>query len=124
MRIIEILREANMPQDVVEYYKAQARLNEVIEIPSDEEIQDLIEVLKCLSNPIRLKIIAMLSKPHCVCVLTKALGYDITLISHHLARLKECNLVRVEPLARARIYARNEEFLREFISCLMKMFLT
>ncbi|HDD64041.1 MAG: transcriptional regulator [Thermoprotei archaeon] len=122
MRVIEILREINMPQDVIEYYRAEGRLNEVVKIPEDEEIREIVEAFKCLSNPIRLKLILLLSKPHCVCVLARLSGYDVTLISHHLAKLKKCNLVKAKPVARARIYVRNEEFLRELFTKLMVFF--
>lgn|GEM_PF-1862796 len=119
MKVEDALREAHMPHDVVEYYRARGRLGEEITPPSDEVVRRLVELLKCLANPTRLKLVALLKRPHCVCVLSSALGLDMTLTSHHLARLRGCGLVRTEPSARARVYERDDEALRRLVAELL-----
>ena len=119
MRVEDALRAANMPRDVVEYYRARGRLGEEIAPPSDEVVRGLAELLKCLANPTRLKLVALLRRPHCVCVLSSALGLDMTLTSHHLARLRRCGLARTEPSARARVYERDDEALRRLVAELL-----
>ena len=115
MKIKNILKLAGIPQDVVDFYKLHNRLDEEVKSIDDMEISNLVKVLRCLSNPIRLKLLILLKKPHCVCVLSKILNVDITLISHHLAKLKECGLVKVVPHARARVYERNNSAVADFI---------
>ncbi|RLE74223.1 MAG: ArsR family transcriptional regulator [Thermoprotei archaeon] len=119
MKVKDALREAHMPHDVVEYYRACGRLEEEVAPPSDEVVMGLVELLKCLANPTRLKLMALLKRPHCVCVLSSALGLDMTLTSHHLARLRRCGLARTEPIARARVYERDDEALRKLVAELL-----
>ena len=115
LKVIDLLKRVKMPKDVVDFYKVNNRLYEEILLSEEEKVKKFCELLRCLSNPIRLKLLFLLKRPHCVCVLASVLNTDITLISHHLAKLKECNLVRVSPQARARIYEVNHEALKQLI---------
>ena len=121
MKLRDILRELDMPKDVYEYYMSSNRLDEDVSLPDPIELDNLVRFLKCISNPIRLSILMLLSKPHCVCILTKLLNQDKTLISHHLAKLRECGLVSETPLARARIYRRNDDKLKKMFGKLLSL---
>ena len=55
--------------------------------------------MKALSDPTRLTMVASLAKakaPICICDFTAGLGLSQPTISHHMARLKEAELVESE----------------------------
>lgn len=59
-----------------------------------EEIKDLANVFKILSDPIRLKIIYILRDGElCVCEITTALNMSQPKISYHLKILADCGLI-------------------------------
>ena len=51
--------------------------------------------LKCIAEPTRLQMLLVLAKDKekCVGEIVDILGKEQSLISHHLARLKQCNIV-------------------------------
>lgn len=59
-----------------------------------EEV-DQARFLKCIAEPTRLQILLLLAKDQekCVSEIVDILGKEQSLISHHLARLKQCNIV-------------------------------
>lgn len=58
------------------------------------ELKKLANVLKALSDPTRLKIIALLqTRDCCVCELVPVFGISQPAISKHLSRLKQVDLV-------------------------------
>jgi len=122
MKLKDVLEKMNAPEEVFEFYSEQGRLSEKPEVISDEDIEYLVSVFKCLANPIRLKLLLLLSKPHCVCVLSYLTGLDITLISHHLAKLKKCGLVKVSSRARMRIYEADVNKIKYFIEVFSELF--
>ncbi|RLF14228.1 MAG: transcriptional regulator [Thermoprotei archaeon] len=121
MKIREILASINMPEDVVSFYESEGRLDEVVNVPNEEVVNKVIKILKCLANPVRLKMLALLRKPHCVCLLSCVLGLDLTLVSHHLAKLRRKGLVDMKPIARARIYERKNETIKLAIKELLDL---
>jgi ArsR family transcriptional regulator len=61
--------------------------------------EDRAELMKALSDPTRLTILASLWKatePICICDFTAALGLSQPTISHHMAKLKDAGLVESE----------------------------
>ena len=61
--------------------------------------QDRSELMKALSDPTRLTMVASLWKaaaPICICDFTAGLGLTQPTISHHMARLNEAGLVQSE----------------------------
>jgi len=122
MKLKDVLEKMNAPEEVFEFYSEQDRLSEKLEVISDEDLKYFTSVFKCLANPIRLKLLFLLSKSHCVCVLSYLTGLDITLVSHHLAKLKECKLVKVSSRARMRIYEANIEKIKYFIETFSRLF--
>lgn len=71
-----------------------------------------------LGNQTRWEIIhLLLTKPHRVTDIAKKLGYEQSLISHHLKRLETCGFVKVKPNGTERICRLN----KETISPLLKL---
>ncbi|MEU6860749.1 metalloregulator ArsR/SmtB family transcription factor [Glycomyces sp. NPDC046736] len=68
--------------------------------------KDLAPQFKALADENRLAIVLLLSeRPRTVRELTDATGLAQTLVSHHLAPLRELGLVTVTPKGRSNIYA-------------------
>lgn len=71
-----------------------------------EQAQLLAPQLKALSDPNRLHLLLLLAeRPHTVRELTDAAGMSQTLVSHHLAPLREQGLVSVTPKGRSNVYS-------------------
>lgn len=63
-----------------------------------------------LGNQARWDIIHLLGKgPYRVTDISKKLGYEQSLVSHHLKRLETCGFVKVETNSTERIYHLNKE---------------
>jgi len=57
----------------------------------------LTKVLKALSDPTRLEIVALLSfRPHCVCELVNIIGFSQPTISRHLQVLTDAGITSFE----------------------------
>jgi len=74
---------------------ANLNLNELIkEIPSDNSLHEMSEILKAISDPLRLKILYLLKNGElCGCHIDSALDKPQSTISHHLTILKKSKLV-------------------------------
>jgi ArsR family transcriptional regulator len=70
-------------------------LGELIsEIPPDKILYENSEVLKAISDPLRLKILHLLKNGElCACHIDSALNKPQSTISHHLSLLKKANLL-------------------------------
>lgn len=74
-------------------------------IPKDNEIGLQSKVYQALSDPIRLKIIALLAKqPLCVCLMKEVIPIPDSKISYHLCILKEAGLIEGKQEANWIIY--------------------
>lgn len=63
-----------------------------------------------LGNKTRWEIVHLLIKrPHRATEIARALGYEQSLVSHHLRRLETCGFVRFKPNGNERIYRINKE---------------
>jgi ArsR family transcriptional regulator len=65
---------------------------------AEPKVDQLVEVLKALADPTRLHIVSILLRskaPVCICDLTAAFALSQPTVSHHMARLKEAQLVDV-----------------------------
>jgi len=63
-------------------------------IPEDNEIGVQSKIYNALSDPIRLKIIALLAKqPLCVCLMKEVIPIPDSKISYHISILKEAGLI-------------------------------
>jgi len=102
---IQLLDSDNCKQKLISLYASKSR--QKIKIPKTDKLAGLFSVL---ANPLRLKIIMLIAQePLPVCILSKLIETDQTLISHHLQLLKNKDLVRVEVIGRFRIYRLNKE---------------
>ena len=64
-------------------------------MPADESLLDLAELFKVFGDSTRIRILFVLFEAEvCVCDLAEALSMTQSAISHQLAILKRCNLVR------------------------------
>lgn len=65
------------------------------EIPSDDKLYDMSEIIKAISDPLRLKIIYLLKNGElCACHIDYVLNKPQSTISHHLSILKKANIVK------------------------------
>lgn len=70
-----------------------------------QRARELVPTLKALADEHRLAIVLLLaSSPHTVRELADATGLSQTLVSHHLAALREAELVTSTPRGRANVY--------------------
>ncbi|HEC96365.1 MAG TPA: ArsR family transcriptional regulator [Euryarchaeota archaeon] len=87
----------------------------------DEEAERVYNVLKMFSEQSKLRILLLLhyngSLP--VCIISKSLGLDQTLVSHHLKLLKEVRLVEFEKAGKYKLY-RLTKFASKIMSTIMK----
>ncbi len=73
------------------------------------------EVFKALSEPIRLRILALLTAGElCVCDLTEVLGLPQSTVSRHMNRLKTNKIVADRRAGKWVHYLLDKEFLRTF----------
>lgn len=97
---------------------------EMLKIIDQRTINNISKFFLAIANPLRLKILLFLvQKPLPVCLLTKLLSVDQTLVSHHLRTLKRYNLVRVEVKGRFRFYRYNEREAPQEITFLLRSLL-
>ena len=79
-----------------------------------EELARLLGFFKALANESRLKIVGILANRECsVSDLADLLDLREPTVSHHLAKLKELDLVRMEARGNTHVYWLNEEALVE-----------
>jgi len=71
------------------------------------EVEKISKTLRLFSERSRLKILLLLyyNGPLPVCVISRALGLEQTLVSHHLKILKVSGLVKSEKIAKYRLYS-------------------
>ncbi len=70
------------------------------------DAERLAPLLKALGDPTRLHLVLLLAQqPHTVRELTDATGLSQTLVSHHLAPLRDQGLVTVTPRGRSNVYS-------------------
>lgn len=71
-------------------------LNSLIkEIPNDSYLYDMSEIIKAISDPLRLKILYLLKNGElCACHIDSGLNKPQSTISHHLAILKKSGLIK------------------------------
>ncbi|ASI98500.1 ArsR/SmtB family transcription factor [Thermococcus celer] len=97
-----------------------ARESGIIDLEEEVELNvedNVINFLKAISNPLRLKILKLLKDNWlCVCLISKILDRDQTLISHHLRTLKSLGLISERREGKMRFYRTNTEVLEGYLS--------
>src|SRR6266568_3003044 len=82
-------------------------------VMSQEEFQTLLLFFKALADENRLKMIGILAEQECsVEELAAMLHLKAPTVSHHLAKLKELELVEMRPEGNTHVYRLNSEALR------------
>jgi ArsR family transcriptional regulator len=84
-----------LPEEIRDWLNASGGLEQVMKnMPSDEEISEEANIHQALSDPLRLKILHLLSM-HClcVCVIKEAVGIADSKLSYHLSVLKSAGLI-------------------------------
>ncbi|ACJ16012.1 transcription regulator [Thermococcus onnurineus NA1] len=117
MRVREVLNELDEKQR-----RTVLQCSETCGIPDlDKEVnlrveEDVMKFLKALSNPLRLRILKILKDNWlCVCLISKILDQDQTLISHHLRTLKALGLILERKEGKMHFYRTNTEVLEEYL---------
>jgi len=83
---------------------------EVLRREAERSLDDKIEMLKVVSDPIRLRILTILRKREvCVCVLVHLLKVRHSTLSYHLRLLKEAGLVESRREGGFQVYALTSE---------------
>ncbi|WP_297463517.1 metalloregulator ArsR/SmtB family transcription factor [Thermococcus sp.] len=77
---------------------------------------NVVKFLKALSNPIRLRILKLLMNNWlCVCLISRALNREQTLISHHLRTLRSLGLIKVKKVGKMHFYRTDAKALRNYL---------
>ena len=118
MKIRDLLDELNAKQKETVIHCAETcgipDLDREVELQIED---DMIKFLKALSNPLRLKILKLLRDNWlCVCLISKILDQDQTLISHHLRTLKSLGLIIERKEGKMHFYRTNTEVLQRYLS--------
>lgn len=86
------------------------------------EFEELVEALKALGEPTRLKIVALLNiRDCCVCELVPLFGISQPAVSRHMSRLKTTGLVTETRKGQWVFYSLNRTRLQELCVSLNKL---
>lgn len=90
---------------------------------SQESLEKAAHCLKVLSNPVRLRVVDLLTKGPCsVGQVALHCGTPHNVASEHLRLLLICGLVRAKKVGRQVIYSICEEHLFDLLQCIHKKF--
>lgn len=98
-------------------------INKLIkDIPSEDILYENSEVIKALSDPIRLKILYLLRNGElCACHIDSALNKPQSTISHHLNVLKKAKFLKWRKEGKWAHYSLSDEKIIDYIEKLMKI---
>lgn len=83
--------------------------------PADE-LADLADIFRVLSDPTRLRIVeALADRELCVCDLAAVVGSSASSVSHHLRQLRQLKLVRYRREGRMAYYRLDDEHVEELL---------
>jgi len=86
-----------------------------------DELKQVVDFLKAISEENRLKILCILQKQElCVCEIWRILDLPQNLVSHHLKILKDFNLVEYRKEGVKIIYSLNSKNTKRYISLLSR----
>lgn len=87
------------------------------DMPVEEEIFELAELFKMLSDPTRVKILyAILNGEMCVCDIAELVGSTQSAVSHQLRVLKQARLVKYRKVGKSVIYSVSDEHVSTMLS--------
>jgi DNA-binding transcriptional ArsR family regulator len=94
----------------------------------EQELGQVSEVFSALGNPIRLKIIELVTeteRPLHIKAVAQVLKGDYAAVYRHVRVLQKCELIGVYEVGRSRvIYLKNEELVKECVQRVKKMLFT
>lgn len=94
-----------IPGDVEQELESKGGVTALMEKIDEDFIEERSQIHKSLSNPLRLKILALLSEQKlCVCLLKEMLDIKDSKLSYHLSVLKEGDFIEGERDANFMIY--------------------
>ncbi len=97
-------------EDCLAVLDAEGEIPSKIILPSKEEIYEVSRLFRLISSEPKLEILSLLSQSSLpVCAISKLLGKDQSLISHHLSELKMAGLVREKRAGRFKVYSIEKE---------------
>ncbi|KZX16690.1 metalloregulator ArsR/SmtB family transcription factor [Methanobrevibacter filiformis] len=92
------------------------------EIPSFEELYNISEILKAISDPLRLKILYLLKKEElCACYITSTLDKPQSTVSHHLSILKKSQIVKWRKMGKWTYFSLSNPRIIEHIENIIKI---
>ncbi len=85
-----------IPEDVRKSVESLGGIEKIMKmLPDDEYLKNRSRVYRALSDPVRLRILHLLSiSPLCVCLIKQATGMSDSKLSYHLSVLKNAGLIR------------------------------
>jgi len=89
---------------------------------SISKVENLVKVLKKISEPNRLKILCLLKDGEkCVCDIWQCLKLPQNLVSHHLKVLKDLNLISSKKVGLKVFYKLNQKVVKKYLKELNKL---
>jgi ArsR family transcriptional regulator len=89
---------------------------------SISKVENLVKVLKKISEPNRLKILCILKEGEkCVCDIWQCLKLPQNLVSHHLKVLKDLNLISSKKVGLKVFYKLNQKVVKKYLKELNKL---
>ena len=86
------------------------------------KVENLVKVLKKISEPNRLKILCILKDGEkCVCDIWQFLKLPQNLVSHHLKVLKDLNLISSKKVGLKVFYKLNQKVVKKYLKELNKL---
>ncbi len=99
-----------VPDEMKEWVDEGGMERALSSLPGDDVLMEIGKIHTALSDPLRLKILHLLSHhPLCVCLMKKALDISDSKLSYHLSVLKEVGLITGERKKNWRIYSITEK---------------
>lgn len=79
-------------------------------LPSDENISQMVDIFKALSDPTRLKIVlTLLNREHCVCDIAVLCSQSDSAVSHQLRILRTMKIVKNRREGKIMYYSINDD---------------
>ncbi len=85
-----------IPEEIEDWIESIGGMERIIgNLPDEKSLENRSRTYKALSDPIRLKILHLLSMhPLCVCLIKQAVGISDSKLSYHLSVLKSAELIK------------------------------
>ncbi len=104
------LVDMEIPEEVEEELEKTGGIMQLMQRVDEEKVEDLSDIYKALSTPLRLKILHLLAQQDlCVCLLKGILDIADSKLSYHLSVLKDVGLIEGERRANYVIYRITEK---------------